>query len=131
MAVQNINEQLRTPIEVEDIEFSLIKKFHASLELKNLMVLDGFQKDTLLQVKKLFLKLNALDLYNKSYALQQLELHNGFARISFNKEGIPNYQIWLSKSDSSQGQSIDLNHVSLNKINIQYSDAKAIFTSVL
>ena len=126
LAVQNINEQLRTPIKVEDIEFSLIKKFpYASLEFKNLMALDAFQKDTLLQAEKLFLKLNALDLYNKSYALQRLELHNGFVRISFNKEGGPNYQIWLSKSDNSQGQSLDLNHVSLNNIHIQYSDAKS------
>ena len=125
IAVQNINKQLRTPIEVQDIEFSLIKKFpYASLELKNLVILDGFQEDTLLQVEKFFLKLNALDLYKKSYALQKLELHNGFARISFNEEGILNYQIWHLKTDSSKGESINLNHVSLNKINIQYSDAK-------
>ena len=126
LAVQNINKQLRTPIEVEDIEFSLIKKFpYASLELKNIMALDAFKKDTLIKVEKIFLKLNALDLYNKSYALQQLELHNGFARISFNKKGVPNYQIWHNKNDSSQGQSLNLNHVSLNNIDIQYSDAKS------
>ena len=125
LVVQNINEQLLTPIKVEDIEFSLIKKFpYASLELKNLMTLDAFQKDTLLKAEKIFLKLNALDLYNKSYTLQQLELHNGFARISFNKKGIPNYQIWHSKRDSSRNQSLDLNHVSLNNIHIEYSDAK-------
>ena len=58
LAIQNINEQLRTPIQVDDIEFSLIKKFpYASLELKNLMVLDAFRKDTLIQAEKLFLKL--------------------------------------------------------------------------
>ena len=57
IAVQNINKQLRTPIEVQDIEFSLIKKFpYASLELKNLVILDGFQEDTLLQVEKFFSK---------------------------------------------------------------------------
>ena len=126
IALQKINKQLRTPIEVKDIEFSLIKKFpYASLELKNLVVLDGFQKDTLIRVEKIFLKLNTLDLYNKSYALQQLELHNGFVRISFNKEGIPNYQIWHLKNDSSKGESLNLHHVSLNKIHIQYSDAKS------
>jgi len=125
LAIQKINEQLRTPIQVEDIEFSFIKKFpYASLELKNLMALDGFRKDTLIQAEKLFLKLNALDLYNKTYAVQQLELHNGFSRISFNKEGVPNYQIWYSKIDSSQGKSLNLNHVSLYNIHIKYSDAK-------
>ncbi len=125
LAIQNINKQLRTPIQVDDIEFSLIKKFpYASLELKKIMALDAFRKDTLIQAEKLFLKLNALDLYNENYALQQLELHNGFSRISFNKKGVPNYQIWHSKSDSSQGKSLDLNHVSFNNIHIQYSDAK-------
>ena len=126
LAIQNINEQLLTPIEVEDIEFSLIKKFpYASLELKNLMTLDAFQKDTLVQAEKLFLKLNTLDLYKKIYTLQQLELHNGFARISFNKNGFPNYQIWQSIRDSSKNQKIDLNHLSLNNIHIQYSDAES------
>ncbi len=126
LVVQNINDQLRTPIEVEDIELSLIKKFpYASLELKNFMTLDAYQKDTLLKAEKIFLKINALDLYNKSYTLQQLELHNGFARISFNIKGVPNYQIWHSKRDSSLDRSLDLNHISLNKIHIEYSDAKS------
>ena len=134
LAVQNINEQLRTPIEVKDIEFSIIKKFpYASLELKKPhMALDAFQKDTLLQAEKLYLKLNALDLYNKSYALQQLELQNGFARISFNKEGVPNYQIWDSKSDSSQGQSLRFKSCfSSQHTHPIFRMQKAIFTSVL
>ena len=78
----------------------------------------------MVKAEKLFLKLNALDLYKKNYTLQQLELHNGFARISLNKKGFPNYQIWHSKSDSSKNQSLDLNHVLLNNIHIEYSDAK-------
>ena len=41
----------------------------------------------MLQAEKLFLKLNAFDLYNQNYTLQQLELHNGFARIQINKKG--------------------------------------------
>lgn len=126
LVLQNINEKLLTPIEVEDIEFSLIKKFpYASLELKNLITLDTFQKDTLLKAEKIFLKINALDLYNKSYALQKLEIHNGFARIFFNNKGVSNFQIWHSKSDSSQDQSLDLNHISLDKLHIEYSDAKS------
>ena len=126
LALQNINMQLQTPIEVEDIEFSLIKKFpYASLELKNLMVLDAFRKDTLVKAEKIFLKLNSIDLYRKSYNLQQLELHNGFTRISVNEEGVPNYQIWHSQIDSFEEKSIDLNHVALNNIHIEYFDSKS------
>lgn len=126
LTLQNINEQLQTPIQVDDIEFSLIRKFpYASLELQNLMVLDAFQKDTLLKVEKFFLKLNALDLYNENYALQQLELHNGFTRVSISKDGSPNYKIWQSKSDASQGISLELNQVLLNNLHIQYLDDKS------
>ena len=89
------------------------------------MVLDAFQKDTLLKAEKIFLKLNSIDLYRKSYNLQQLEIHNGFTRISVNEEGIPNYQIWHSQSDSFQVKSLDLNHVSLTNIHIKYSDTKS------
>ena len=87
LVVQKINEQLRTPIKSRILNSHLSKSsLYASLELKNLMTLDAFQRDTLVKAEKIFLKLNAFDLYKKSYTLQQLELHNGFARISFNKK---------------------------------------------
>ena len=51
--------------------------------------MDVYDTDTLLKVEKLFLKLNAVDVFNKSYALQELELRNGFARIVTEQDGKP------------------------------------------
>lgn len=125
LALQKINQQMRAPIQVDDIDFSVIKKFpYASIELKNLLVMDVYETDTLLKVEKLFLKLNAVDVFNKSYALQELELQNGFARIVMGQDGEPNYQIWKSSKDSAQSSTINLNRVQINNVQLQYTDHK-------
>ena len=125
LALQKINQQMRAPIQVDDIDFSVIKKFpYASIELKNLLVMDVYDTDTLLKVEKLFLKLNAVDVFNKSYALQELELRNGFARIVTEQDGKTNYQIWKSSKDSSQSSTINLNRVQINNVQVQYTDHK-------
>ena len=116
---------MRAPIQVDDIDFSVIKKFpYASIELKNLLVMDVYDTDTLLKIEKLFLKLNAVDVFNKSYALQELELRNGFARIVTEQDGKTNYQIWKSSKDSSQSSTINLNRVQINNVQVQYTDHK-------
>ena len=116
---------MRAPIQVDDIDFSVIKKFpYASIELKSLLVMDVYDTDTLLKVEKLFLKLNAVDVFNKSYALQELELQNGFARIVMGQDGEPNYQIWKSSKDSAQSSTINLNRVQINNVQLQYTDNK-------
>ena len=60
----------------------------------------------------------------KSYALQELELQNGFARIVTEQDGETNYQIWKSSKDNSQSSTINLNRVQINNVQVQYTDHK-------
>lgn len=127
LIVNELNKQLKTPIEINDVEFSVVKKFpYASLELSEVIILDALEKDSLLAVQKLFLKFNALDLYNGNYTIQQLEVINGKALVYFNKEGLPNYKIWHAKTDSSSNDPIQfgLEQVRLKNIHITYADKR-------
>ena len=128
LIVSELNEQLKTPIEINDIEFSVVKKFpYASLELSDVAILDAFGKDSLLTVQKLFLKFNALDLYNGNYTIQQLEIINGKALVYFNKKGLPNYKVWHTKTDSSASDPIQfgLEQVKLGNIQVTYLDKRS------
>ena len=120
--IKEINKLLKSPIEIGDIEFSIIKNFpFASVELDNILAIDAFQEDTLCKIELLQLKFNALDLYNNIYIIQELTLKNGFASIYY-KENMPNYEIWQSTQDSSQ-EFIDfgLENISLENFKIAYA----------
>ena len=70
--LNELNKNLNTPIEVGQINFSIVRKFpYASLELENILIIDSFQKDTLLSTEKLFVKFNLLNLYNNNYTIRQ------------------------------------------------------------
>ncbi|MBL6663575.1 MAG: hypothetical protein ISP71_05655 [Flavobacteriales bacterium] len=121
--IKEINKRLKSPINIGDIEFSVIKNFpFASVELNNILAIDAFQEDTLCEIELLQLKFNALDLYNNIYIIQELTLKNGFASIYY-KDSLPNYEIWHSTQDSSQEENIDfgLENINLENFKISYA----------
>ena len=122
--IQEVNKQLKSPIEIGDIEFSAIKNFpFVSVELNNVAALDAFQTDTLCKIGQLQVKFNALDLYNKVYIIQELSLKDGFANIYY-KDSMPNYEIWHSTPDSSSGENINfgLENIILDNFKIAYAN---------
>ncbi|MFL2569564.1 MAG: AsmA-like C-terminal region-containing protein [Flavobacteriales bacterium] len=120
--IKEINKRLKSPINIGDIEFSILKNFpFASVELNDILAIDTFQEDTLCEIDFLQLKFNALDLYNKIYIIEELTIKNGFASIYY-KDGMPNYEIWHSAQDSSQEENTDfgLENISLENFKISY-----------
>ena len=121
--IQEVNKRLKSPINIGDIEFSVLKNFpFASVELNDILAIDAFQEDTLCKIEVLQLKFNALDLYNKIYIIEELTLKNGFASIYY-KDGKPNYEIWHSSQDSTQEENTDfgLENISLENFTISYA----------
>ena len=121
--IKEINKRLKSPINIGDIEFSVIKNFpFASVELNNILAIDAFQEDTLCEIKLLQLKFNALDLYKNIYLIQELTLKNGFASIYY-KDSMPNYEIWHNTQDSSREENTDfsLENISLENFKISYT----------
>ena len=116
IVINEINKRLKSPINIGDIEFSVINNFpFTSVELKNILAIDAFREDTLCEIELLKLKFNALDLYNNIFIIQELSLKNGFASIYY-KDSIPNYEIWYVTQDSSKEENTDFG---LEKINLE------------
>ena len=111
--VNELNKQLTTQIEVEEIKFSLIRKFpNASLEFKNVLIRSTSQfdfkeshqinTDTLLCVKHLFLQFNLRDIVKSDITVKTIHAENGTLKLYTTKDGLVNYRFWKTKQDTGQ-----------------------------
>jgi hypothetical protein len=123
LVIKELNRVLIQPIEVEDVEISTVKNFpFTSIRLNNIMIVDCFGEDTLINAQKIVLKFNAIDLYNKNYHIQEVELINGKASVYY-KNDSANYNIWKTKQDTtSKSKSLDfkLKNANLKNFRVKY-----------
>lgn len=100
-AVEQINKEINTKIEVKDIKLSLFKKFPlASLEfidLKCLEVTDSPKKEYLLEAKSVFLEFSVWDIFKGKYRFKKLSVENGKLDLEIDKNGKTNFDILKKK----------------------------------
>jgi AsmA protein len=79
LALEKINQQLTSPIIVENIELSAFTHFPSiSLEFKNVLINDPIIiDDTLLHSNKAYLNFDLYDLINKRYIVRKLVFNKG------------------------------------------------------
>ena len=81
--VEAINEQVNVPINVKDLDFSVLKKFpYASVEFKEVEIASTNHKSALLKAKSVYFQFNIIDLLNKKYVLKKISIENGSTLIS-------------------------------------------------
>ena len=95
IALKQINQQLISPIIVQDIELSAINYFPSiSLNFSNLLIKDPQKaNDTLLFAKNVYLNFDTYDLINKKYIVRKLVLKNGCMDIFINNNGKENFNV--------------------------------------
>ena len=136
-AITILNNQLDVPVYVEDISFTLIKKFpNATLQLNNVTILSAkkFNRthfnesypDTLAFLKELYLSINLLSLINNQLDLTKAYAQNGQINILVDKKGKENYKI-LNKgqtkvpSDTSKNNfTFLLNQIQLKQVKFRF-----------
>ena len=114
-----INKHIDTKINVNKVEFSVLKKFpDASIEFKNVVAMStadfkgiSTYEDTLFTAKSLFLQFNVLDILKKIYILKAIHIENADIRIITNSNGNENFRFWHSDSSSASNFSLKLNSV--------------------
>lgn len=123
LVVQSLNEQLRTKVDVKNVDISFWKNFpKASVLFEDAIVyaVDS-EDDTLIQAEVIAAGFNLIELYRNEYKLSGLLIENGSCRMKIDHSGKANYIFWEeSSSDSSSNFSIDLQEVELKNINYHY-----------
>ncbi len=100
-----INKRLNTKVDIEEINFSVFRKFpYASLEFTNVRadeITSKKKKDDLFKVKSIYLQFNILDIIKKNYIIKKIAVDNGYINIKINKNGEDNFHIWKNDTTST------------------------------
>lgn len=125
-----LNERLLVPVQVADIDLTLIKRFpKASIRLRQVQVdevrTDGLPADTLLAAQDLYLEFNLWDLFAGDYTVQRI--HGQGVRLSpgLDRHGAENYLIWRSDTSAAEASPIDLRAVSFEGLALRFRDARS------
>lgn len=131
-AVDQINKEINTKIEVEDIKLSLFKKFpYASLEFINVKckeVSENEKKENLLEAKSVFLEFSVWDIFKGKYKFKKLSIENGSLNLKIDKKGKSNFDI-LKSSKKDPGKpkkdpGFQFNEFILKNVHFQFIDNK-------
>ena len=126
MALEQINQQLRQPLEAKNIKLNAFSQFPSiSLEFNNFIIKDPLtQLDTLIYSEKGYLNFDLYDIINEKYNVKKLILYNGTSKISVNSQGKENYLILKKNKDRlNQNFNFKLNQVVFKKFKILYHNA--------
>ncbi len=125
-AIEELNENLNTDIEVMDIELSVFHDFpYASLQFNKVFISDAFEsyesEDTLLYAEQMFLNFSLLDIWNGDYKVKRLNLLNGELNLKTNSDGEINYDVLKKENDSIPKKESNFNFL-LNLLTISDFD---------
>lgn len=125
IALKQINNQLISPMIIQDIELSAFNYFPAiSLQFSNLLINDPLAKeDTLLFAKSAFLNFDAYDLINEKYIVRKLVLKNGSFGAKISADGKENFDVFVSRNKTeNKNFKFSLDQLTLKDFSINYQN---------
>ena len=152
IALKKISESIKAPIEIENVSFTLIKRFpHATIELSGVRIgnensgktgLQTLSNEDILKIKKVYISVKTIPLIRGEYEVNIIELND--ARVNYKVDSLGNSNIdFLLKSDENVANSdssgfplVDLEKVKLKNTLVYYADdslkmaAKLFFPSL-
>lgn len=100
-AINQLNENLVTPVQFDQLNFSLFKRFpKASLEFTQVKCQGlAAKKDEkpLLEAESIFFEFNIWDILSGNYTVKSVTLRNGQAHMLVGDDGKNNFDIWKEK----------------------------------
>ena len=125
-----LNERLRSPVAVSDMDLTLIARFPmASMRLHDVKVdelrTDSQPADTLLFAEELFLEFNLWDLFGGDYRVQRIHGEQVVLKPGFDRNGAENYLIWKPDTSATEASPIALEQVSFAQLRVRYRDDRS------
>src|SRR5262245_41575342 len=125
LIVGELNKNLKSPVAVSDISFSLLRHFpYASVELHRVSAMDApatGKPQPFLEAEKITLLFNILGMLEKDVSVKKVVMKNGSLLVRIDEQGNDNYHIWKASPDTS-GSVIDLEKIILDRVNVRYDD---------
>lgn len=126
--IGELNKNLLAEVRIQpkDIDVTVISSFpRCALNFRNITLLEALpvkERDTLLFTKELSLLFSIKDIFNKNYNIQRIAVKDGFCRLSVNRQGLENYQIWKSDTSKTASPSLrfSLDNITLKAFHLNY-----------
>ncbi len=128
LAVEQLNTILKTDVQVEKINFSLLKRFpKASIEFKNISIQEVSsrkEKQNVLAASSLFLEFNPFNLLTGTYVVDAIYVNESKLNIAYFKDGSNNFQ-FFKEGEANEEFKISLQKVRFSNVVLQYTDDKS------
>jgi hypothetical protein len=107
-AIDELNEHLKTKVDVQDIELSIFHDFpYASIQFNKVFIPDAFPEiesdDTLFYAERMFFNFNLNDIFSGDYQIRRISAHNGQLSLKTSEDGQTNFDI-IKKEDSTAAE---------------------------
>lgn len=128
-AIESLNENLQTKLDVESIDITVIKQFpYASLEFKNVVCGEAYERantQPLFSAGRIYLQFNLWNVIDQNYTVKKITLEDAVVNLYRDKSGKDNWHFWKMSEDSTSGKksfSFKLSSVQLKNVDINYID---------
>lgn len=126
--INEANEQIKTPVQVEEITFSVLKKFpRVTVNLKNVNIQESIAGSTesLAKAKNISFGFNLFALFKGDYVIDQVDLEDAEVFLKVLPSGENNYVIF-EKDTAAHKKAIafQLEKIKLNNVLLNYEDSK-------
>jgi len=134
---KNIQSKLKSKVNFSDVKFTLWEHFpYASVQFNNILALEGkgFNNDTLIYAKEIFIDINIMDIISKKYNINRVNVLHAIININYDKNNSPNFLIFETDTSSKifiqqialLNTKVNYNRVP-NNTNINWDIAEATF----
>lgn len=132
LALDHINQQLKVPIQINQIELRVWKNFpFATLELEDVyipsIVKEIHDGDTLFFAKSMRVEFDIVDLINGTYEIEKIQASSGLINLKMDDEGDNNFDISKPSEEKSQDDEIvyKLDHIGLTNFRFKYKNDRS------
>lgn len=128
LAVSEINARLRVPVRVEEIDFSLLRKFpYASVDFVGVGA-KGLAKDkdrdSLFTARHIYLQFSIWSLWNKEARISRISIEDAVCVLKTDSKGNTNYDIFRD-SGSGDGGTLQLEEVEFRNLSLVYRNLQS------
>ena len=126
--VKELNNHLRTKVELQKLELSLWEHFpQASITMVRPVVLESVAGSTfpMARAERLYFTFNLTDLWHRQYRIRELILESGTVTLSVDKQGHENYRFFQADT-TGPGEAISfrLEKITLRNVAFRYTNAQ-------
>ncbi|MBL7923239.1 MAG: hypothetical protein JNL88_03485 [Bacteroidia bacterium] len=129
VAVQQINQNLTVPVSVEEIDFSLLRKFpYASVDFRNVQTRGRSTEGTtepLLVAGHVYLLFNWWEVFGDELRLKSISIEKADCNLFVDRRGVENYDIFRKREAGGNAFSLELQEILLRETALRYHNIRA------